>query len=82
MSSTTCQITTPSSVWSPAETLSPRVRQLREEFWNFYTRDYTNEVRAFSTGTYCLGPGLRSLELDWRSRNDDVFRWRKGLPAG
>ena len=51
MSSTTCQITTPSSVWSPAETLSPRVRQLREKFWNFYTRDYTNEVRAFSTGT-------------------------------
>lgn len=51
MSSTSCQITTPSSVWSPAETLSPRVRQLREKFWNFYTRDYTNEVRAFSTGT-------------------------------
>ncbi len=51
MSSTTCQITTPSTVWSPAETLSPRVRQLREKFWNFYTRDYTNEVRAFSTGT-------------------------------
>jgi len=51
MSVTACQITTPSTVWSPAETLSPRVRLLREKFWNFYTRDYTNEVRAFSTGT-------------------------------
>ena len=51
MSVTECQITTPSTVWSPAETLSSRVRQLREKFWNFYTRDYTNEVRAFSTGT-------------------------------
>ncbi|MCD4738288.1 MAG: pyruvate formate lyase family protein, partial [Anaerolineae bacterium] len=38
------------TIWSPAETLSPRVRQLRAQFWDFYNRDYTNEVRAFTSG--------------------------------
>lgn len=33
----TCEggISTP--VWSPAETLSPRVRRLRDQYWSFYT---------------------------------------------
>jgi formate C-acetyltransferase len=44
-------IPAPAPLWSPAKTLSPRVRQLREQFWDFYNRDYTNEVRSFSTGT-------------------------------
>jgi len=49
---TTLQQTTPAvALWSPAETLSPRVRRLREQYWDFYNRDYTNEVRAFTTGT-------------------------------
>jgi formate C-acetyltransferase len=39
------------SVWSPSDTLSPRVRRLRDQYWDFYQRDYTNEVRAFSSGT-------------------------------
>ncbi|MFH1636741.1 MAG: pyruvate formate lyase family protein [Chloroflexota bacterium] len=47
---TTSQITTPATLWSPAETLSPRVRQLRDNFWDFYNREYTNEVRAFTSG--------------------------------
>ncbi|MEA3338765.1 MAG: pyruvate formate lyase family protein [Chloroflexota bacterium] len=51
MSSPACQITTPTTLWSPAETLSPRVRQLRDQFWDFYNRDYTNQVRAFTSGT-------------------------------
>jgi len=51
MSVPACQITTPIALWSPAETLSPRVRRLRDQFWDFYNRSYTNEVRAFSTGT-------------------------------
>jgi formate C-acetyltransferase len=46
-----CAVTTPTLVWSPAETLSPRVRRLRDQYWSFYTREYTNEVRAYTTGT-------------------------------
>ncbi len=46
-----CEIITPTLVWSPAETLSPRVRRLRDQYWSFYTRSYTNEVRAYTTGT-------------------------------
>jgi len=45
----TCEPARP-ALWSPAETLSPRVRQLRDQYWSFYTRDYTNEVRPFTTG--------------------------------
>ncbi len=51
MSAPACKVTTPPTLWSPAETLSPRVQQLRDQFWDFYDRDYTNEVRAFTTGT-------------------------------
>ena len=51
MSVAACQVTTPPTLWSPAETLSPRVRQLRDQFWDFYNRDYTNKVRAFTSGT-------------------------------
>ena len=51
MSVPACQITTPTTLWSPAESLSPRVRRLRDQFWDFYNRSYTNEVRAFTTGT-------------------------------
>ncbi|MGB9870519.1 MAG: pyruvate formate lyase family protein [Anaerolineae bacterium] len=47
----TCEVVTPMLVWSPAETLSPRVRRLRDQYWSFYTREYTNEVRAYTTGT-------------------------------
>lgn len=36
------------SVWSPSDTLSPRIQWLRDQYWDFYRRDYTNEVRAFS----------------------------------
>jgi len=51
MSVAACKVTTATTLWSPAETLSPRVRQLRDQFWDFYNRDYTNEVRSFTTGT-------------------------------
>jgi pyruvate formate-lyase/glycerol dehydratase family glycyl radical enzyme len=44
-------VTAPAGLWSPADTLSPRVRRLRERYWDFYNREYTNEVRAFTTGT-------------------------------
>ena len=39
------------ALWSPAPTLSPRVRALRDQYWDFYRRDYRNEVRAYSCGT-------------------------------
>ncbi|MCL4394100.1 MAG: hypothetical protein M1482_04720, partial [Chloroflexi bacterium] len=45
-----CSVLTPQQLWSAAPTLSPRVQRLREQFWSFYSRDYTNEVRAFTTG--------------------------------
>ncbi len=38
-------------LWSPAPTLSPRVKKLRDQFWSFYEREFTNEVRAYTTGT-------------------------------
>ena len=41
----------PKQLWSPAETLSPRVRALREQYWSFYEREMTNEVRGYTTGT-------------------------------
>jgi formate C-acetyltransferase len=40
------------AMWSPSETLTPRVRRLREEYFSFYERDYfRNEVMSFTTGT-------------------------------
>ncbi len=45
------EIAPPATVWSPADSLSARVRRLRDEYWSFYERDYTNEVRAYTTGT-------------------------------
>jgi hypothetical protein len=41
----------PSALWSPADTLSPRVKRLRDQFWSFYEREYSNEVRGYTTGT-------------------------------
>ncbi|OHD67953.1 MAG: hypothetical protein A2W19_06810 [Spirochaetes bacterium RBG_16_49_21] len=38
-------------LWNPAESLPPRIKRLREEFYSFYERDYfRNEVMAFTTG--------------------------------
>src|SRR4030042_1434872 len=51
MTSTNCQVVAPTQLWAAAETLSPRVRQLRDEYWSFYERECTNEVRAYTTGT-------------------------------
>jgi len=50
MSTSTCQATPTTTLWTPAGTLSPRVRQLRDQYWDFYHRDYTNEVRAYTSG--------------------------------
>jgi len=50
MTMTTCKATRPVDVWSPADSLSPRVRKLRDQYWDFYNREYTNEVRAYTTG--------------------------------
>jgi hypothetical protein len=41
----------PAQLWTASAALSPRVRRLREEYFSFYTRDFTNEVRAYTTGT-------------------------------
>jgi pyruvate formate-lyase/glycerol dehydratase family glycyl radical enzyme len=46
-----CRSLAPSDIWSASTNLSPRVRRLREQYWSFYERRYTNEVRAFTTGT-------------------------------
>jgi pyruvate formate-lyase/glycerol dehydratase family glycyl radical enzyme len=51
MARATSDAASPTAVWSPASTLSPRVQRLRDQYWAFYERDYTNEVRAYSTGT-------------------------------
>jgi trans-4-hydroxy-L-proline dehydratase len=41
----------PGQLWSAAPNLSPRVQQLRRQFWSFYERKVTNEVRSYTTGT-------------------------------
>jgi pyruvate formate-lyase/glycerol dehydratase family glycyl radical enzyme len=42
----------PAAIWSPSASLSPRVRRLREEYFDFAGRDYfRNEVRPYTTGT-------------------------------
>ncbi len=46
-----CEAVTPQQLWSAASTLSSRVQRLREQFFSFYERDYTNQVRAYTTGT-------------------------------
>ena len=46
-----CEVITPTQVWSAADTLPPRIRRLRDQFWSFYEREYTNEARAYTTGT-------------------------------
>ena len=46
-----CPALSPSDLWTAAPTLSPRVGKLRDQFWSFYERQYTNEVRSYTTGT-------------------------------
>jgi formate C-acetyltransferase len=45
------QALAPVELWSPDAGLSPRIKRLRDQFFSFYERDYTNEVRAYTTGT-------------------------------
>ena len=46
-----CEVGVPAGIWSPSETLSPRVKKLRKEYFSFHEREYfRNEVMAFSTG--------------------------------
>jgi trans-4-hydroxy-L-proline dehydratase len=51
MSVTIHDTPSPAALWSPARSLSPRVQQLRAQYWDFYRRDYRNEVRSYTTGT-------------------------------
>jgi formate C-acetyltransferase len=44
-------VLSPTQLWTASPALSPRVARLREEYWSFYHRDFTNEVRAYTTGT-------------------------------
>jgi trans-4-hydroxy-L-proline dehydratase len=44
-------VVSPIQLWSASSNLSPRVEGLRRQFWSFYEREYTNEVRAYTTGT-------------------------------
>ena len=46
-------VETPDVIWSPSETLSPRILKLRKEYFSFNERYdyYTNEVRPYTTGT-------------------------------
>ena len=46
-----CAVVAPTQLWCAARSLLPRVRRLREQYFSFYKRDYTNEVRAYTTGT-------------------------------
>jgi pyruvate formate-lyase/glycerol dehydratase family glycyl radical enzyme len=41
----------PGELWAASVQLPPRVERLRQQYWSFYERPYTNEVRAFTTGT-------------------------------
>lgn len=37
-------------IWKPSESLSERVKQLRESYFRFQERDFRNEVMPFTTG--------------------------------
>jgi hypothetical protein len=45
-----CSTVTPNQLWSAAPTLSPRIKKLRDQYWSFYDRAFTNQVRAYTTG--------------------------------
>ena len=44
-----CRALAPTELWS-TDNLSERIQKLRDEFWSFYERDFTNEVRPYTTG--------------------------------
>lgn len=46
-----CAVISSAQLWSASQDLTPRIKQLRQQFWSFYEREYTNEVRSFTTGT-------------------------------
>jgi trans-4-hydroxy-L-proline dehydratase len=46
----TSQVISPAGLWT-ASGLSPRVRRLRDQYFSFYEREFTNEVRSYTTGT-------------------------------
>jgi pyruvate formate-lyase/glycerol dehydratase family glycyl radical enzyme len=46
-----CKGLAPGELWAASKNLPPRVERLRQQYWSFYERPYTNEVRAFTTGT-------------------------------
>jgi formate C-acetyltransferase len=41
----------PAKLWTPTDRLSARVKRLRSQYFSFYEREYTNEVRAYTTNT-------------------------------
>ena len=45
----TSQVISPAGLWT-ASGLSPRVGRLRDQYFSFYERDFTNEVRSYTTG--------------------------------
>lgn len=51
MTPSSCHVIAPSQLWSAALTFSSRVLRLRDQYWSFYEREYTNEVRSYTTGT-------------------------------
>ena len=42
---------TSGKIWSSSDTLSDRVKRLRDQFYSFHDRTETNEPYSFSTGT-------------------------------
>jgi pyruvate formate-lyase/glycerol dehydratase family glycyl radical enzyme len=51
MAHASCAVTK-DQIWSASEKLSPRVKRLRDEYFDFYGRPYfQNEVMPFTTGT-------------------------------
>jgi len=68
-------------IWSPAETLSPRVKRLRDEYFNYDGRDYfRNETIPYSTGTdwdsvYTPTNGRSSRSLSRFSPRSRIPSW-------
>ena len=48
--SSNSNVLSPEQIWSASDSLSPRIEKLRNEYWSFYDREYTNEVRGYTTG--------------------------------
>ena len=86
ISESTCAVS-PGQLWSASSNLSPRVDRLRRQFFSFYEREYTNEVRAYTTGTpwdsvYSIWNWTNVPEIALFQKGFRSYLWAAAKPVG